>query len=235
MLINILVFSTLLWSSVCYSGGWYYTTVDSIAPPAYLLNYDGDDPSGVTYLDYNGGESTLNATSNTADSVTTSSVQFDAANENLYWGSFEVLPATGTIYCTITVTDRDSDSTMGSFCILEYLYSTTMGIYVYRDASYVRMYYIDGSNTNVASSVSLSFATSYRIGVTWDQPNDKYSISVVTTGNPPSWTEDTGEGLGVWSNTPNTFSIGENASGISVNERVDVSDVYMLSGYQTAE
>ena len=201
----------------------------------YAASYDGDHSSGVGYVCLNSGGSSIDADENTADSVTTSAVQFDAGNEHLLWNDVEVLPSTGTIYFTVSISDRDSDGTMNGGSFIEYMYSTSTGIEVYSDASTVRLNYYDGTASNCGTIVALAFDTSYRIAASWDQPNDRYSVSIVALGNGPSWVEQTGEGLSPWANTPNSFSIGENVSGRSVNETMSVSDVKIFSGYQANE
>ena len=205
------------------------------ATGTYLFSYDGDHSSGADYACYNSGASSEQASANTVDSVSTDYVEFDDANEHLIFTESGIVSGTETVYCSLYVIDRDTDSTIGSFVILEGLVNSSTGFILYRDSSYIRLDYRDGSTSNCASSVSISFDTWYRIGITWDQPNDKYSISVVTLGNSPSWHEETGEGLSAWGTTPSTICIGEDWNGSTIQERVRVADVYAVSGYQAGD
>jgi len=202
----------------------------------YTFCYTGDHASGTTYACYDSGASNEAASANTADSVSTDYMEYDATNEYLEWTESGLVDDAGqTIFFSVYFIDRDSDSTVGTCNLMESYYDASNYIKVVYQSGYFRFYYYDGSISDVYKALTPSFTTWYRIGVTWDVANDKYSISVVTLGSSPSWNEQTGEGLSAMTADPLSVVLGEDAGGNGVDERIRNKDAIIVGGYQSAD
>lgn len=203
----------------------------------YMLCYTGDYPGDATKACYNSGD-VKDAATSSADTITSDYVVYDAKDENISWAvsSGDILSdVQGTLFFTYTTPSILS----GDNTLFEVFGSSEnfIRVFYYGGSNYIRAYHKGNNNVQYVSqtAVTLSGATSYRIGYTWKVGNPGgHKLSVVALGNDPTWTaEDDSNKLTSFnvSYPPPYVSIGERSSGFTVTDMNTVSDLIITSGY----
>jgi hypothetical protein len=218
----------------------------SCQTPTYDACYTGDHATATDYICYESDATSEDATNNTADVVSTSYIEYDAADENVQWtitGDLSAgLDSEGTIFVDFYVIDRDADTNIHDASVFELRYNAANCINCYVRGAFDRIDCRFEGNTSdqIAAAGSLSFNTWYRLGYTWQTGADaagKHSVSVVAKTAATSWQEDVVD-LDDWDDggavDPLTFTLGEAASSKS-DERVRIRDSVILTGYQTTD
>lgn len=208
----------------------------------YAGCYTGDCPDGTDYISWNNGASVADAIINTADTVSTAYIEYDAQDECVSWAvdsTDKLNDEQVTIFFTFYLTDAGETGVETNLLIESNIGVADRLYVVTADVTDKVVGYFKGgtSSENVISSNTVSFLTEYRVGYTVQTGADaggKHSISFVAKGSDTSWTEDV-EDLDSWSSDPDNFSIGENETGSAVNDKPRIYDVIIRSGYQAKD
>lgn len=201
------------------------------------FSYNGDHSSGATYACDSAGAALSGTLSDPAPTVTTSSVTYNAVNTYIRWAvdSSEVNGSTtGTVYFTYVVPDPRTDNDLVQLVNSGGDYR----IYIYVNGGYLEARH-NANGTHgyyEARSPSLTAGSTYRIGYTWDVPNDKTCISTVTPVGAESWREEDTDDMTTFASAINQVTIGEDISGFAnVAQTNIISDLVILSGYKAAD
>jgi hypothetical protein len=216
------------------------TTVDPCSCPTstYMACYTGDHASGADYLCYSSG-SAADASSNTADTVNSSYVEYNAVDENLCWtvsGDDKISDTQGTMFFTYT-----TPATLSGSNLLFEAYTDSndnIVVYYYHTGTTIRVSHLgSGTNQTISGAGSaITTSTSYRIGYTWKTGDPGgHKISIVALGNDPSWSAEADSNLLVaFTDQPNRMCIGEAgaaSAGYNIADTTRIANLVITSGY----
>jgi hypothetical protein len=215
------------------------------ASGTYEIAYTGDGGhTGTKDADiicYESGTNSEQATANTADSVTSSYVEYNAADEYLQFtfdGDVNAgLGNTGFVCgSSYIVTDVAAE------VLLESYLNSTNYIYVYIKSSDDKIYGEHRGNSTLAAAKGSVISADgwYRWCYTWETGADaggKHNISIEAGDDAmDSWEENEDvEDLDDWSSDPTNFVIGEKDSGYTVTNTTRTKDVYWGTTYEGSD
>jgi len=214
----------------------------------YEVGYNGDHASGETYICYESGTANEQATANTADSVTSDYVQYDAVDKYLEFtltGDISAgLDSEGSLFFSVYIVTDVSDEQL-----IEIYSDTTDYITIYINSADDKIYGIHRSEDAGQNTVKGSLITAdgwYRVGYTWQTGEDaagKHNISIEAGDDKMDvWEENEDvEDLDDWDDEgtpldPTYLAIGEhNIVGSAVSHTIRIKDVYITTGYEAAD
>lgn len=225
------------------------SVANTCASGTYEAGYDGDHSSGADYICYESGTANEQASANTADSVSSSYVQFDAANEALTFtlsGDISAdIDSQGSVFFSWRNVDN-GDTTYDSGAILELTYSATENINCASVAASQRIFcfHLGAAESNNVFLGGLTYDTDYRCGYTWDATANTHALDCVASGS-VAWTSNGGspddedsEAIDGFDDSgavdPTFIAIGENLSNSAFTGDDDhrVWDVFLTTGYK---
>lgn len=205
------------------------------ATGTYLANYNGDHSSGSSYICFNSGASSEDASSNTVDSVTTEYVEYNATGEHLSWditGDITDLDGSGTLFVSVQTPDDSSGST-GENVIFEIWYDSNnyiVGRILSTGAISVVMKAKNTSSDTYTAACNND--TSWiRIGYSWSA-GVGHDISCVPLGSGENWSNLDADTVQQWGGDPTTISIGQHNTTNNVTNKIRAKDYFITTGFK---
>ena len=224
------------------------STVDNCPDATYEMAYNGDCTSGADYVCYESGSDSEQGATQDA-TVSTSDVQFSAQDD---WLKFTVtgdftsgLGDEGTLFLTVYFTN-EGDADVEENAVIEYWNDASNFVEVYVDTNGKMggMHRGGGGSLQLVQTGfgSIGNDTWYRCGYSWQIGADTGGVHSIKCAAQQTaladWSSEVEEieDLDTWPDDADTFAIGEENRSRAVNDiPVHVKDIFLLTGYQSAD